>query len=198
MEMRIPVQFESPFRDRWYAVRAYPAPTGMIIYAVDVTARKEAESELRMKQEHMLLTQKAAKIGTWEHNFEDDVLTISSEFAEIVGFPSYVSRLKYSDFLSSLFLSSDRKKTEEALQLALRRKKEFSTELRLKRPDGAVRLVSYRGKVFYNQGKPVVLGVLVDVTASTTHFEMKATEISKPAKKKLKKIKKIKSARKTA
>jgi len=198
MEMRIPVEFESVFRDRWYAIRAYPAPTGMVIYGVDVTARKEAESELRMKQEHLLLTQKTAKIGTWEHDIEDDFLTISSEFAEIVGLPAYVSRMKYSDFLSSLFLSSDRKKTEEALQLALRRKKEFSIELRLKRPDGAVRLVSNRGKVFYNQGKPVVLGVLVDVTASTAHLEVTTNPIAKPSKKKFKKVKKIKSARRTA
>lgn len=49
---------------------------------------------------------------------------------------------------------------------ALRDKKEFSIELRLKRPDGSVRLVSTRGKGFYNQGKPVILGVLVDITSS--------------------------------
>jgi hypothetical protein len=37
-------------------------------------------------------------------------------------------------------------------------------ELRLRRPDGSVRLVSSRGKGFYNQGRPLVLGVLVDLT----------------------------------
>ena len=78
--------------------------------------------------------------------------------------PTYVSRLRYSDFLGSLFVSTDRHQVQAALQKALRGGKEFTVELRLKRPDGAVRVVSNRGKVFYNQGTPTVLGVLVDVT----------------------------------
>jgi PAS domain S-box-containing protein len=187
MEMRVPVQVESSFRDRWYAVRGYPAPSGIIIYAVDVTSRKAAEAELRMKQEHLLLTQKAAKIGTWELDMEDEFLTISEEFAEITGLPAHVSRIRYSDFLGRLFLSGDRKKTQEALQQALRRKKEFSIELRVKRPDGSVRLVSNRGKVFYNQGRPVVLGVLVDLTQSEPASAVKPAIARKQPKKRMKK-----------
>ena len=82
----------------------------------------------------------------------------------MIGLPGYVSRLRYVDFLNSLFLSSDRTAAQSAMQQALRGKKEFSVELRLKRPDGSVRLVSSRGKGFYNQGKQLVLGVLVDIT----------------------------------
>lgn len=166
MEMRVPVQFEAPLRGRWYAVRAYPAPAGMVVYAVDITARRLIENELRMKQQHLLLTQKAARIGTWELDLESESMIISSEFAEIAGLPAHISRLRYADFLASLFVSGDRKKADEALQHALRRKKEFSIELRLKRSDGAVRVVSTRGKVFYNQGRPIVLGVIVDITSA--------------------------------
>ncbi len=166
MELRVPVQFEAPFRHRWYSVRAYPAPAGMAVYAVDITTRKSIENELRRKQEHLLLTQKSARIGTWEFDVETESLIISPEFAEMAGLPPHVSRLRYADFLSSLFVSGDRKKTDDALQMALRRKKEFSLELRLKRTDGAVRLVSIRGKAFYNQGKPIVLGVVVDITSA--------------------------------
>ena len=167
METRTPVHFETLHKGRWYSVRAYPSPRGgMVVYAVDVTARKAAESQLRMKQEHLLLTQKISKIGTWELDVEDDHLTISREFAEIMGLSPHATRLSRTEFLGSLFLSSDREKAEHALQLALRNKKEFSIELRLKRPDGSVRLISSRGKGFYNQGKPVVLGVLVDITPS--------------------------------
>jgi hypothetical protein len=50
------------------------------------------------------------------------------------------------------------------MEKALREKKEFAVELRLRRPDGSVRPVSNRGKGFYNQGKPLVLGVLVNLT----------------------------------
>ncbi len=165
MDQRIPVAFESVYGQRWYSLRAHPAPgEGIVIYSADITARRKAELALRLKQEHLLLTQKAAGIGAWELDMDEEELLISPEFASIAGLPSYVSRLRYSDFLSALFLSSDRLQAEDTLRKALRSSKEFSMELRLKRPDGAVRLVSNRGKVFYNQGKPTVLGVLVDIT----------------------------------
>ena len=196
MQERVPVQCESRFGERWYSARAYPSPTGIVIYAVDTTLRKTVEAELRLKQEHLLLTQKAVRIGTWELDVESEVLIISPEFAEIAGLSPQLSKLKYSDFLRSLFLSGDRKRSEEALQQALRRKKEFSIELRLKRPDGEVRLVSNRGKVFYNQGRPIVLGVLVDITSpeSAVAEEMpalgKASAARRPKSKKKAKLKK--------
>ena len=187
MELRIPAQFEAPVDHRWYGIRVYPAPDGIIVYAADVTNRKAAEIALRMKQEHLLLTQKAAKIGTWELDTESEYLTVSPEFAEIMGRSAQVSRLRYSDFLDSLFLSSDREKTEEALQQSLRKNKEFITEVRLKRPDGSVRLVSNRGKVFYNQGKPVVLGVLVDIGAPESQIAKRPASLRKSVKSKARK-----------
>lgn len=165
MEQRAHIEVEAPYGRRWYLMRAYPSPQdGITIYFADVSARKRAEENLRMKQEHLLLTQRAAKIGAWELDMEEEDLTISAEFAEIAGLPSYVSRLRYSEFLNALFFSTDRAELRRALEFGLRGKRDFSLELRLRRPDDSVRLVIARGKIFYNQGKPVVLGVLVDIT----------------------------------
>ncbi len=167
MELRVATEFEhlSPLNRRFFRTRIFPAPDGgLVISATDITERRRAELDLRVKQEHLLLTQRAARIGSWELDLESEQLSISPEFAEIIGLPTYVSRLRYSDFLGSLFVSTDRHQVQAALQKALRGGKEFTVELRLKRPDGAVRVVSNRGKVFYNQGTPTVLGVLVDVT----------------------------------
>jgi PAS domain S-box-containing protein len=171
MQTRISTEFEylSPVTRRFLRVRAFPAANGgIVVSATDLTERRRAEQQLRLKQEQLLLTQKAARIGSWELDLENEELSISAEFAEIVGLPPYVSRLRYSDFLNSLFVSSDRQQAEAALQKAIRGGKDFSIELHLKRGDGAVRLVSNRGKVFYNQGTPIVLGVLVDVTPAET------------------------------
>lgn len=165
MEQRVPVEFEMSQGQRHYATRAHPSPDGGIVaYVADITARRRAESALRLKQEHLRMAQSAAGIAGWELDVEAEELTISPEFAEIMGLPNHVSQLRYQDFLSSLFVSSDRTQAEAAMEKALRGKKEFAVELRLRRPDGSVRLVSSRGKGFYNQGKPLVLGVLVDLT----------------------------------
>jgi PAS domain S-box-containing protein len=175
MDARVPVEFEMFHGQRYYATRVYPSPDGGIVsYVADITARRRAETALRLKQEHMQLAQRAAGIASWELDMEAEELTISQEFAEMIGLPGYVSRLRYEDFLNALFVSSDRTAAQQAMQQALRGKKEFSVELRLRRPDGSVRLVSSRGKGFYNQGRPLVLGVLVDITPED------AREVTKP------------------
>src|SRR5579884_828827 len=165
MSQRVPVEFQTLYAGRSYHVRAYPEPAGGIaIYSADVTARNRTELALRMKQEHLRLTQEAAQIGQWELDVQEEELAISPEFAKICGLPAYVLRLRYSDFLNALFVSSDRKEAETVIDKAVKGNKEFSIQLRLKRPDGCVRLVSSRGKAFYNQGKPIILGVLLDIT----------------------------------
>jgi PAS domain S-box-containing protein len=171
MELRVTAEFEhiSPITRRFFRVRVFPAPDGgIVISATDITDRRRTEQQLRLKQEHLLLTQKAAKIGSWELDLQEEELAISAEFAEIIGLPAYVSRLRYADFLNSLFVSTDRQAAQSALQKAIHGGKDFAVELRLRRPDGAVRIVSNRGKVFYNQGAATVLGVLVDITPTET------------------------------
>jgi PAS domain S-box-containing protein len=167
MKLRVSTEFEyfSPVTRRMLRNRVFPSPDGgIVVSTTDITDRRRAEQQLRLKQEQLQLTQKAAKIGSWELDLQEEELAVSTEFTEIIGLPSYVSRLRYSDFLDSLFVSTDRQAAQSALQKAIHGGKDFSVELRLKRPDGAVRIVSNRGKVFYNQGAPTVLGVLVDVT----------------------------------
>ena len=167
MELRIPAEFEhvSTITRRVLHIRAFPAPDGGIVAsATDITDKRRAEAQLLLKQEHLLLTQRAAKLGSWELDVQEEELSISPEFAAIVGLPAYVSRLRYTDFLNSLFVSSDREAAQAALRKAIHGRKDFAVELRLKRSDGSVRIVSNRGKVFYNQGTPTVLGVMIDIT----------------------------------
>src|SRR5262249_46265762 len=188
MELRIPTVFDhlSHITGSALRIRAFTSPDGGLVFsATDITERRRAEQQLRLKQEHLLLTQKAAKIGSWELDLQDEELTISAEFGEIIGLPSYVSRLRYSDFLNSLFVSTDREAAQAALQKAIHGGKDFAVELHLRRPDGAVRLVSNRGKGFYNQGTPTVLGVLVDITPSDENqFDRFETpEPAQPARK---------------
>lgn len=167
MQQRTRDAFEFFFEpwQRWYSLRISPSPDGgLAIYSAEITAQKRAQEDLRLKEEHLRLTQQAAKIGSWELDVDEEEITISPEFAEAVGLPAYVSRLRYADFISTLFLSSDRNSLERAMTKALRANKEFRIEARLRRPDGDARLVSLRGKAFHNQSRLIVLGVLIDLT----------------------------------
>ena len=52
MGERIPVEFEgfSEYRQRWYAVRAFPSRQGLAVYFQDTTARRAAEERLREQE----------------------------------------------------------------------------------------------------------------------------------------------------
>ncbi|WP_236024643.1 hybrid sensor histidine kinase/response regulator [Arenibaculum pallidiluteum] len=49
---QVPVEFEAaePGKDRWYAVRAFPSPTGLAVYFQDVTERRRLAEDLRRQQ----------------------------------------------------------------------------------------------------------------------------------------------------
>ncbi len=167
MQQRLAVDFEVSYARRNYHIRAYPVPNGgMVVYTADISARRKAELDVIKKQEHLTLLQQSAQIGQWELDIEEEELLVSSEFAAIAGLPPYVSRLRYNDFLQSLFFDTDRRTLDKEMERVLRGKKEFSVQLRLRRSDASVRLVTIRARSFFNQGRPVVLGVLIDITPS--------------------------------
>jgi len=53
MRDKISVQFESPFLplERWFDVRAYPSQSGLSVYFLDVTERKQADEAVRASEE---------------------------------------------------------------------------------------------------------------------------------------------------
>ena len=69
-----------------------------------------------------------------------------------------------ADLLGCMYYSGDRENFERCLKLAAGKNREFEAEFRLTK-SGRVRWISARGKTFYNQGRPLLLGVLIDITA---------------------------------
>jgi len=53
MDEQVPVQFETfyPPLGRWFDLRVYPSPTGISLYFLDITERKQAEEALRASEQ---------------------------------------------------------------------------------------------------------------------------------------------------
>lgn len=119
------------------------------------------EFEVRLNRERILLLQDAGNSGIWEMDFGDEAIVLSSRAQRMLGVQ--MARMSLDSLLNLMRYSGDRDNFRAALTGASTGRKEFTTVFRIAR-GGEARLLSARGKVFYNAGQPLVLGVLADVT----------------------------------
>jgi PAS domain-containing protein len=120
------------------------------------------KAEVELGRQRVQLVQKMSGCGSWELDFVDDELSVSSRAAALLGLESG-GRIKLSELLDLLYFSADRENLRKALEKARTGRKEFVTECRI-RCKGQPRLVSLRGKTVYNSGQPFILGVVSDIT----------------------------------
>ena len=118
-------------------------------------------NEIRLSQERVLLLQGASHAGTWEMDVLDETFSFSSKTAKMLGLPC--GDVSLASFLDVMRYSGDRDNFLECLKRARTGRKEFVAEFRIHR-GGETRLLSIRGKTYYNHGQPVMLGVVSDVT----------------------------------
>jgi len=118
-------------------------------------------NEIRLSRERVLLLQGATQAGTWEMDVLDETFSFSSRTAKMLGLA--FGGVSLRAFLDVMRYSGDRDNFMECLKRARTGRKEFAAEFRINR-GGETRLLSIRGKTYYNHGQPVILGIVSDVT----------------------------------
>jgi PAS domain-containing protein len=118
-------------------------------------------NEIQLSQERILLLQNAAGVGTWEMDLLDETLSFSSKAAGMLKL--HAGTIPLSQFVQIMPYSGDRDRLLASLKRARTGRKEFVTEFRTS-VGPETRVFSIRGKTAYNDGQPLVLGVLSDVT----------------------------------
>lgn len=134
-------------------------------------------NEIRLSQERVLLLQGASQAGTWEMDVLDETFSFSSKTARMLGLPC--GDVSITSFLDVMRYSGDRDNFLECLKRARTGRKEFVAEFRINR-DGETRLLSIRGKTYYNHGQPVILGILSDVTPFAAERARRGAPGSRP------------------
>ena len=147
-------------------------------------ALRESYQQLRMSEERLRLTQRAAHIGTWELDVETDELICSDEACEMLGLPRE-GALNKNILLSRMSYLGDRENFLKNLFQTVHRNRDFETEFRMGTNNEEVLLLAARGKMFYNQGHPLVIGVLIDISDASKALDQhrKATRRRQRAKK---------------
>lgn len=154
---------------RWLETRAVPLrdAQGSIVALLgvtrDVTARKRAESALRLSEARLAEAQRIAHIGSWDWDIGSGALWWSGETYALKGLSEEVQPT-FEAFLAGVH-SADRERVQRAVEEALVDGRPYTVEYRLVRPDGTERHVHAQGLPQFDEGRPVrMTGTVQDIT----------------------------------
>jgi hypothetical protein len=147
----------SPIRDSGGGI------LGVLVVCTETTKQVVSERKLRISEERLRLTQRAARIGSWEFDLDSEEYVWSHEVFEIFDVSPNL-RPTQRNVLSLLFVSTDRDSFVSALHRARTKNKEFAVRFRIAKASGEVHWIEARGRPYFNLGKPLILGVFIDIT----------------------------------
>lgn len=131
----------------------------------DVTARITAENKLTTTNLRLNDAQRIAKIGSWELDLQNNVLTWSDEAYRLFDVDPEKFGATYEAFLNIIH-PDDREMVNKAFTNSLKTKLPYKITHRLKYEDGSIRFVEEQCETFYDaNGNPVKsIGTTQDIT----------------------------------
>jgi two-component system sensor histidine kinase/response regulator len=126
---------------------------------------KQSETRLRLSEERLMLAIDAASLGIWDWDVEQDRLVWDDSMYRLYG----VRREEFGgafDAWSRCLVPEDVARAKEDVETALRGDGDFSSEFKVRRADGAIRIIRGVGQIIRNaDGRPVrMVGINRDVT----------------------------------
>src|SRR5215813_9720710 len=137
---------------------------GGVVLITDIDEEKRASEALRINQERLNLAQKASQAGSFEWNLRTDAVIWAEETEAIFGLAPGSFGGSYEDWTRCVH-PEDLSRAEQELRRAIV-DGEGASEYRVVWPDGSVRWIQARGKVFFDEaGEPLRwIGINMDVT----------------------------------
>jgi PAS domain-containing protein len=144
----------------WIRVSGVPIrdASGKIVGGVDLITdiddEKRAREALRVNQERLNLSQKSARLGSFEWVIQTNEVFWSEETEALYGLPPGGFNGGYEDWAKRVH-PEDRPGAEDAVRRALV-DGQYDAEWRVVWPDGGIHWIQTRGKVFYDDaGRPL-------------------------------------------
>ena len=132
-----------------------------------ITERREAEIKLRASEHELAEAQELARLGRWEWDLETGTVTWSDDLYRIHGYEPGAFPMTF-DKAVELVPEEDRQRIERnlATAFATRGRELPHIEYRIVRPEGELRTLLGRARMFFDEaGSPVrMLGVVQDIT----------------------------------
>lgn len=177
------------------ALALLPGGEEAAAFVLDLTDRLESERALRESEERLRTTVEAANIGTFDYRPQTGEVFWDDRSKRLWSWDD--SRPSYAGVLQRIH-PEDRERVTESVQTALGPAGDgsFDAEYRILSPDGSVRWIVSRGRVYFDSDSPGrsatrMLGINIDVTERklgeqrlremTSRFETLANNISQLA-----------------
>ena len=140
-------------------------PVSALGITMDISARREAERELRETQERFKLVVDAADLGFWYCDLPFEELRWDARVKDHFWLPPD-ARVTIEDFYRILH-PEDREPTRLAIESAISQHKHYDIDYRTVSPSGEVKWIRAVGRGFYDvEGRPKSFdGVTMDITA---------------------------------
>jgi PAS domain S-box-containing protein len=129
---------------------------------------KESEARLQLSEERLKLAIDAASLGIWDWDVEQDRLVWDDSMYRLYG----VRKEEFSgalDAWSRCLVPEDFAQAHADVEAALRGDREFSSDFRVRRGDGSIRIIRGVGQIIRSaDGRPVrMVGINWDITDLT-------------------------------
>lgn len=150
---------------------AFGQPMSIIGINYDITAQKQAATELQGLSARLALALESGGFGSWEWDVATNMISWDQRLIELYGFDQG-QPTTYQDWRDRVY-SSDLPAVEAALQAALITDARYDSEFRICRSDGELRWIKANALVYRTpEGQPLgMIGINYDIT------EAKLTEL---------------------
>lgn len=141
-------------------------PICMMASFIDITERLRADRALRESAERLSQSQAMAHVGSWVWDIASGALTWTDELYRIYGYEPGAVAATFELFVSAIH-PEDRERVVAQVNHAVREHTPYTTEFRIRRPNGEIRITTARGEVRRDaSGTPrQMYGMSQDVTA---------------------------------
>jgi len=130
----------------------------------EIDERHRVEAALRASRERLVLAQQVGKIGTCEWKFQTGELIWTQEMEALFGLAPGSFEGSYEHWLKRLH-PDDRSKAHLAAQQTVTQGDDFDTQWRIILPDGRIRWIAAKAKIFSDGGQADrLIGVNMDIT----------------------------------
>ncbi|MGC1303835.1 MAG: PAS domain S-box protein [Caulobacteraceae bacterium] len=141
-------------------------PTRVIGTHTDITQRKNAEDELHLQRERLLLATEASRLGVWDHNLDADTLICDARWYKIFGLPPLSPKAAVTAFDASVHPEDSERVARERDEMLASGQSILRREFRICRPGGETRWVASASRLIEGSesGPRRLVGIVRDIT----------------------------------